>query len=60
MPAAQALFDQDTQTTGYALLDCIEAALNEDFSKLPSGSDALDRAVARRIARCPERSGAQL
>lgn len=60
MPAAQALFDQDTQTTGYALLDCIEAALNEDFSKLPSGSDALDRAVARLIARCQERSGAQL
>ncbi|MBU2326033.1 MAG: CZB domain-containing protein [Alphaproteobacteria bacterium] len=60
MPAAQALFDQDTPTTGHALLDCIEAALKDDFSKIPSGTDELDRAVASLIARFQERSAVQL
>lgn len=60
MPAAQAIFDQDTQTTGHALLECIEAALKDDFSKLPSGAHDLERAIARLITRCQERSAGQL
>ena len=42
------------------LLSCVEAALNDDFSRVPTGSDALSRAIAALIERSRGQTSAQL
>jgi len=57
--AAHALFTESPSDAD-DLLSCVEAALNDDFSRVPTGSDALSRAVAALIERSRGQTSAQL
>lgn len=56
---AQVLFTENDAGSG-DLLACIEAAAKDDYTREPSGSDALSRAVAALIRRCRERTAVEL
>ncbi|THV21478.1 methyl-accepting chemotaxis protein [Peteryoungia ipomoeae] len=64
MLATSKIFEQTPEepqaAAAYGLLDCINAALADDFSKSPSGSDPVEQAVANLILRHQQRSAAQL
>ena len=42
------------------ILNCITSAINDDFTREPSGSDALSQAVASLIRKCRDRSSTEL
>ncbi|MHA7968174.1 methyl-accepting chemotaxis protein [Rhizobium sp. CAU 1783] len=57
--AAHALFNQ-TDVEADDLLTCVEAALSDDFTRIPTGTDSLSRAIAGLIERCRSQTSAQL
>ncbi len=57
--AVHALFTESA-SDGDDLLASLQAALNDDFSRVPTGSDPLSRAVAALIERCRTQTSGQL
>ncbi|WP_159950882.1 methyl-accepting chemotaxis protein [Rhizobium sp. 18065] len=54
------MIPQALEDNGHELLDCLNAALADDFSLLPDRSDPLSTAIADLIVRCRDRSLHQL
>jgi methyl-accepting chemotaxis protein len=50
----------EAPTSSDDVLTCLQAALDDDFTLEPSGSDALSRAVAALIRRCRDKAVAEL
>lgn len=57
--AVQALFSESSSGTD-EMLACLQAALSDDFSRVPTGTDPLSRAVAALIERCRTQTTGQL